>query len=218
MALIVVSILIAFSLDRWWEASRQRGDERQYLEALHQEFTNNRATLQESLQGLAVMDAAVAQLLRLTGPEPQELSPDSLAALFDYSFRYGVLELPSGSLQGLLASGELAIITDERLKPRLAAWPALLARARGDTELLVQNREELIRYLDTLMPTLAIARNDGGGRRTKFPVHVAAVLSDMRVEGLLGNREVRLYNVIADHRQLVAAADTIIDLIDRSRR
>lgn len=220
MGLIIASILIAFTLDRWWDAARERADEQRYLNALHQEFTSNSATLQASRENLRTIDAAVVQLLALIGPQPRLIPPDSLAALFDYSFRFSVLELPSGSLEGLMASGDLSIVSNERLKAGFAAWPARLAQARSNAELLVQNREELIRYLDSLMPTLAIARNWDNERRggSLFPIPVAAVLSDMRVEGLLGNREVRLYNVIADHRKLIAAADTIIILIEQERR
>lgn len=216
MALIIVSILIAFALDRWWDAARENAQERRYLHALQQEFSSNKAALEQFLSRLATLDTAIAQILSLTGPEPQLVSADSVAALFDASFRFGVLDLPSGSIQALLASGDLAMISNAQVKASVAAWPARVAAARNDTELLQQNREDILRHLDTMMPTRAVASNISWWSygNTKFPIAVAPVLSNVRLEGLLANRAVRLRNVRNGYRRLTATADTVINLID----
>lgn len=39
--LIVISILVAFSIDAWWEERQDRGEERRILNALRDEFQTN---------------------------------------------------------------------------------------------------------------------------------------------------------------------------------
>jgi hypothetical protein len=82
MVLIIVSIFIAFALDRWWDAAREKAQERRYLHTLHQEFSGNKIALAQSLGRLAALDTAVAQILSLMGPQPQSISADSMAARY----------------------------------------------------------------------------------------------------------------------------------------
>jgi hypothetical protein len=217
MALIVASILIAFALNAWWEAAREDREESRHLAAVRGELAANQLYLRERIDALDQMDAAIAALIARIGPTPDPLPPDSIAALLDTSFGFGTLELAMGSIQALLASGELALLSNEELKRRIAAWPARAADARNDATLLVQNREDIIRHLDTLMPTLAIARNTGVLNHystTRFPIEPLRILSDRSLEGLLANRGIRLFNVRLDLQKLVAESDTIITLID----
>ena len=46
---IVVSILAAFALDRWWESVRARAEEQQVLESLDAEFRAARSQLESTL-------------------------------------------------------------------------------------------------------------------------------------------------------------------------
>lgn len=42
---IVVSILLAFGIEAWWQGRHERSDERQVLESLQQDFQENRVLL-----------------------------------------------------------------------------------------------------------------------------------------------------------------------------
>lgn len=210
-AIIVASILVAFGLDAWWESRLQVEETAAQLATLHDEFTANRedlAVLRNRLEGLRV---AVVSLLPRISPGAELLPLDKLNEMMDRSFRLSVIELGTGSVQALLASGRLAMIPDPELQALLAAWPAQTAKLARQSRLLEENREEIIEYLHDKVPTLEIAQNTGQMKRyprSDFTVNSAVVQRDMRLEGMFGNRGM----MIEDTDQIV------IGLMERSER
>jgi hypothetical protein len=83
----------------------------------------------------------VSEFLAHVGPDASLESIDSLASIIDLSFRGGKIELPTGSLQALLASGELSTVANSELKALLATWPAEVSRLRNQSGLLEDNRK-----------------------------------------------------------------------------
>ncbi len=188
---IVVSILIAFSLDAWWERSTEINRKREQLEAIQNEFTANIDELQVLFDRLESMRVAVIELLPHISPTSPSLPLDSLTSLMDLSFRLGTVELQTGSIQALLSSGELAGVGTPELTALLAEWPAEVARLRNQSGLLEENREIIIEYLHARIPTLEIAHKTGQMDRyprSSFEASAEAVQRDMKVEGLFGNR------------------------------
>ena len=192
---IVLSILAAFTLDAWWDRRTGANQARSQLETLHAEFAANQEDLAELRRRLQSMKIAVASLLPHVSPNAALLKPDSLSTLLDLSFRLGTVELRTGSVQALLASGELADIGDSKLKALIASWPAEVAALRRQSALLEENREIILDYLHDRFPTLEIAHKTGQMSRyprSNFTANAAAVQRNMRVEGLVGNRGMML--------------------------
>jgi hypothetical protein len=120
VVLIVTSILIAFSLDAWWDSQLQRRDEREALLALRSDFVATRdeyVTLERTHNNRL---AAAEALRGLPSTGDSGLSADSLAALFGRAFTRGTSDPPVGALQSLLASGRLGLIQDDTLRAYLA--------------------------------------------------------------------------------------------------
>ena len=47
IAIVAIGILIAFSLDSWWDGRQEHARELRHLKALYQEFADNRHRLRE---------------------------------------------------------------------------------------------------------------------------------------------------------------------------
>lgn len=130
-AVIVVSILLAFALDAWWDSRGQRQEEIQVLENLRSEFQAagsqldrylivDQTTLTSIEAILGSAQAAFAAGEAQAAVATVDLARTLIAPTFDPR---------TGTLDGLLASGRLGILSNENLRRRLAAWPGLLADA-----------------------------------------------------------------------------------------
>lgn len=190
-AAIVASILLAFAIDAWWDARVELSRSKAQLRTLQIEFGEVEAHLQQYEVRLLNLRQAVSDLLSHIGPDTQLQSIDSLYILMDRSFRASRMELPTASLQALLASGELSDDSAENLNALLAAWPAQVSKLRNQSGLLEENREEIIRYLHDKVPTLGIAYKTNQMNHypeTNFVGDPEIIQRDMKIEGLFGNR------------------------------
>jgi hypothetical protein len=216
-AAIIASILLAFAIDAWWE---QRGEHRRslaQLSTIRTEFVEVDQRLAELHRELVGLRGSVSEFLQHVGPDAPQQSLDSLESLIDLSFRSSRVELPTGSLQALLASGELSSVADSDLRALLATWPAEVSRLRNQSGLLEDNREEIIRYLHDRIPTLAVAYRTGQMNaypRSSFTAEPGILQRDMKVEGLFGNRGMMIEDTLQIIDELKVRVATGIELIE----
>ena len=205
---IVTSIIAAFGLEAWWGARAETERARAQVESMHAEFSATKAELAELRTRLESLRIAVAAILPIVGPNTEVVPADSITKLVDRSFRLGTVELRTGSVQALLAAGELASIRDPGLEALIAGWPTDVADLRAQTRLLEENRELIIDYLHDRLPTLDVTQNTGQmGRypRSSFSVSGERFQRDMRVEGLFANRGM----MIEDTDRIVVTLDEL---------
>lgn len=133
---IVVSILLAFSLDAWWDARGQRLEEEQILENLQTEFAAAGVQLDQYILYHRVTLSSVSLVLDSTraahaeGRTLVEVPSIHLArALIGPTF-----QPRTGTLEGLEHSGALGILQSGELRQTLLAWPGLLAEASEEEQ------------------------------------------------------------------------------------
>jgi len=122
-AAIVVSILLAFSIEAWWDNNQDRSEEQGILLGLKSEFEQNLAFIETELSYrnavidsiLKIFDASVAQ----TSIEPEVL--DELIGDITW---WKNIEYSRGAIDGLLQSGGLSLIENEELRRVLASMPS----------------------------------------------------------------------------------------------
>jgi hypothetical protein len=196
VVLIVVSIIIAFAVDAWWDELGEKRQEQDHLAALFAEFEVVRQQLDAQLFLVARSRGATEEILRLTGPSPPHVAADSIAGLINDSFNVGVFASAGGALQALLASGGLSLIQSDSLSALLAAWPSLRASIAANEEILVLNREEEIQdYLvQAGVPISRVASNLDwlDIPQTKFDLDAATLLSSVEMESMFVTRIIRL--------------------------
>lgn len=214
---IVASILAAFALDAWWNGRIEERQIHAQLQTIRGEFVSIRSELQDESDRLERVRVAVANVLPQISPTAEVLSLDSIAVLMDVSFRHSTIELQSGSLQALLASGQLASVDYPELPALLATWPAAAASLRTQSQMLENNREMIIEYLHDRIPTLQIAEKTGQMEpypESDFTASAQVVQRDMKVEGLFGNRGMMIEDTDVLVQDLYSRAGRIIDLMD----
>ena len=188
---IVVSILLAFAIDAWWQERSDRAREQNAIRRLIVEYEIN-------LQGLDadkgdhqnVLDAT-GGLLDLIGPDPAEVEdPDAMARLLIDCLTNPVLEPRLGTTNSLIASGEIRLLQDEEIQSALTEWPMLAQELIDWQEIERMHGEELI--LDLTYDYIAWPDMDVAlgyeGNPSRFDSDFDGLLSSMRFEGLLDNR------------------------------
>lgn len=149
MFVVVASILIAFSLDAWWDGHLERNDERSKLIGLRAEFDTIAAQLRVQALSHSRVAAAADSLLVLTGPVVTAQEAAEVPRLFTRALIPHTLDVSSGTVKALLAGGKLEVIRNAELRRALAAWEGNLQDATEDEG---NAREHLF---DLIVPLMA---------------------------------------------------------------
>lgn len=119
---IIASILIAFSLDAWWDSRELAEREGRYLESLEKDFLENRENLEQTIQ---VQNAVMESLQKLVlfgataTPTPDADSVESLVTLVFRDTNVGYS--PNlGTYQELLNTSSLQVVRSDSLRTFLA--------------------------------------------------------------------------------------------------
>jgi hypothetical protein len=127
--LIVVSILIAFAIDAWWEERGDRTEEQRVLTALRAEFQENAERLPRYIEAGEFAAAEAARLIQAIQDAAEGgrivVTPEQLMALT----AFGSFDPVRGAFDAMLQSGELRYIRNQALRSRLVRWPSLIADA-----------------------------------------------------------------------------------------
>ncbi len=131
-AAIVVSILLAFAIDAWWDDRKERIEEREVLHGLKSEFSRYRDDLAISIEIQASVLLVTSDLLVATrrGFWESEIHTidEALVNLSDpRSHDFG-----GGVLDALISSGRLEMISNNDLRVKLATWSEVFNEIRDD--------------------------------------------------------------------------------------
>ena len=136
IVLVVIGILIALQLNNLNEIDKVKDTEILYLNALHDEFSNNLIEVERVIKlnakGLAYANA----LLDKMGTSDLDLTEKVFDSLMYRTIVAEIQYRPSpGTLIELVNSGKLSIISNRELRLKLASWDGIL------TSVLFQEEE-----------------------------------------------------------------------------
>jgi hypothetical protein len=120
---IVASILLAFSIDAWWDGHQERQEEERLLIALLDEFRENKGLLEEARIFHRAVEQAELELMALAAGSSPDISPDSLDQLVGEILWWGSeTKFSVGALNSVVLGGKLHLIRNEELRRELAGW------------------------------------------------------------------------------------------------
>lgn len=122
-AVIVLSILLALGIEAWWDDRQERSAEIQLLVSLGDELRENEERLSGSRAFAGAMEAAAYAMLDAAArPVASQPSPDSVDALLATLTWWAGTEWVTATVDALVSSGDVALISDPALRARLASW------------------------------------------------------------------------------------------------
>ncbi len=186
---IIVSILLAFAIDAWWDALKEREEEFRLLTALSAEMADNASGAAMYAERKAEQAKSIRILIDALESvhlgESVQLSNSDLASAFS-SGTYGVKR---AVYDAMVQSGQLRLVENDDLKQWLAGWPAILEdAAENDVQVREVWAPKVIQRLisDVSVPqifdSLACEPDDYQGRCAN---RESSVHSDTEVIGLL---------------------------------
>ena len=126
-AAIVASILLAFAIDAWWEERLERNDEREQLARLRVEFTENIRLIDRRTFESIILDACKEFFdLIETAQSRGDTAIDVPARMIVRILTAPTFDAHTPILNGLIRSGRLEIIEDQRILAPIAEWDRLL--------------------------------------------------------------------------------------------
>lgn len=226
-AVIVVSILLAFSIDAWWARLGERSQERVALDGLEADFTG----YLEILEGVRASNerraAAARVLVGLAGPHPSGVDEDEVHGLLGQIVIYRSIILPAGTLGSLLETDGLSLISDPAVRLELVAWTRVLDLAGERNDYLVEQARELDAFLKPRYPMDGILRRaeaqilevplDEAMTETRFPARVASLLSDQEFANHIAFAEDASVLLIDSVDQLAEEAARVLALVRAGR-
>jgi hypothetical protein len=188
---IVVSILLAFSLDAWWQSTSDAREEQSILEDLDDELAVVYAALTGIISATAAQESGAERLASTLGASQASVSvSDSLLALLfnDITFNPSL-----GSYDALISSGRIDLIKAQDLQNGLATWPSILDDA-------VEEQLRLQRFGDSeLKPLVEATSQDLSG--------TYAVLAQWESDKQIG--------AVGPHVTVVAPSTKLSNMIQR---
>lgn len=127
---IVASILLAFWIDAWAESSEERRIEQHHFELLVRDLTQEIATLQDYISYTSARGAAADTLISLVRTDSAPRDSDLSGLLVRATQRRTVLPAQA-AYKGLIASGDLALISDPILRDWIVRHYEVLERERA---------------------------------------------------------------------------------------
>lgn len=213
IAIVVVSILIAFALDAAWDRFREGSTEDALLRDLEVEFIANRGSLLEARETQLRALNNIGLALHAVPDGEAVWLPDSVVSRSVIAAGY---ESGDQVLAGALNSGTLNLISDQALRDHLAGWSTLHSDLRAN-EVAARNYARDILWpayagagdvshvvtnwaADLLPEVDAIRQSDPGDGRVEL-------VNSGQLRGLVGGRS---YGVVGS----IQAIDELLDAAD----
>lgn len=120
LLIVAVGILMAFQVDRWWEARRDREAERQHIDRLIDDLESDAKNLEYGVT-LAEFRLSLARLLMDVAEHPElamQSPVDFIVAVRQAAFTY-TPALTSNTFDELRSTGNLRLLRDSELKNAL---------------------------------------------------------------------------------------------------
>jgi len=119
---VLAAILIAFSLDAWWDGVQGRARAREAIEQVWTELEYNRPVLEAAIRTNKDLVAAVEQIRRLSPSEVDALPDDSLRVLLIRATSLTTFDPSLGAATAAISSGVLETKGMDRLPQAIATW------------------------------------------------------------------------------------------------
>jgi hypothetical protein len=147
---IVVSILLAFWIQAWWDSRSDANQEQALLLALSEDFTEAQRLLSYDKSMHNMTARAGEQLITFgeTGKVP-EADQNGVDLLISRHFARQTFDPPMGTVESVLGSGRIDLLTSQELIAELTKWSSVVTALRNSE---IEARDH---FYDQFYPYLA---------------------------------------------------------------
>lgn len=140
---VVVSILLAFAIDAWWDEYLEKRREDKQLVAMREEFIASSIAIDEILESIKQHASGVDELIS-TLKSVESGSITVPGELLGYAIGWRTSDVSTSTLDTLIASGDLNLLENENLRRDLAGFPAFLLNLTEDELMAMEFAESIM--------------------------------------------------------------------------
>jgi len=213
---IVVSILLAFAVDAWWEERIARNFEVEQLVRVSAELEANSERLQRKLNTISAAIEGAGEFISWMGPKPIDVSADVYRKQWGKFYSIGTLSVLRSAAQDYLATGRAGKARHEDIRRALAEWHTYAVELEDQYDLLRVAHAHINDYLQDLVPLLHIIVASGvvdENLASKFPFDHGEVLADPLMESRMAIYLIRLEFVLDQGLDLLQRQSELMEII-----
>lgn len=223
-AVIVVSILLAFAIDAWWDDRRDRVEEEEILAALTAEYQTNLNKVNYRIGQHLEMRGDVERLFGATDEEIHALPQDARSTMVVALCNPKTFDPVLGTTDALIGSGKLELIESQELRQALTTYLNLAQDASEDSGIIVRNAEQLWKQEIELGgpwtdPAIEVDRQ---GNPVSAPNYVRPptvddllrLRGDEQLQGIVGRCHLNVGYYLIELYRLRTQAELVIKLIE----
>ena len=209
MAVIVISILLAFGIDAWWARGQERKSVAEYRHLLSVQMSANRLMLQSEVEDSERDQEGLGAAIRAISPNPSPISADSLWSLLQPGWGLGTQTVEVSALESLLSLASFDPTEDPVLYRHMIAFRGRTDRLEDNVDRFVVARGRTSDYIRSVSPPPALLPPDPDSGEV-FLVPIDQLLRDPQLESLL--KELHGRHNLRERwaRELSTLADSIL--------
>ena len=159
--LVVVGILIALQINTWNQNRVNRKVHKEIISSLNKDFKSNKSAVHEHLKGVQLKIKSNKKLMTLIGASREELNQHNLDSLIHFSMGSADVAFADNTLNNLIQTDRLNLITNDTLSELLYQWGSLKAVHQKRADKLDNWVNE--QYVPYLMTKISFKQVDGYG-------------------------------------------------------
>ena len=139
--LVVIGILIALQINTWNENRKNAAKETQLLTSFKNDILENKKELNRIIDKTGITIKAADSILQFESGDLNVFNLESFANCLLDATNYTVYMTQEGTIQDIMGSGNLGIITNDSLRLAIGSWNANLKLLR-ESEILDKNSKD----------------------------------------------------------------------------
>ena len=213
---IVVSILLAFAIDAWWEERQEQTAQLERLARVAAEIEVNSVFIERKIDTLVGAIDATSVYLSWMGPDPDPVTREQFSRQWGVMLDIGMFSITRRSTDEYLGAAETTSSQQAGVRQALLEWYTegdLIVRQH---ELLRTQHSDVAAYSVSASHVPVLATMDANPvmdrhPKSRFPVDTESALSDPREESLLSLYLIRMEFVVSRLRGFQARQEALIE-------
>ncbi|MGI9292169.1 MAG: hypothetical protein ACR2QG_12950 [Gammaproteobacteria bacterium] len=193
--IIIISILLAFAIDAWWDDRKQRSSAIEQLKRVATEMVANEQYVETKIQTLEDAVEGSAAIMTWMGPQPVEAPLPLFDDHWTDTLSIGFLELQRSATSDILARGQLASEDMNELRTSLLDWSAWANSLEQQYAMLREEHSQLMDEVRVAVPMWSMTYSHpllADFPKPRFPLDLDDFLGNPHIEGQLGLYALRL--------------------------
>lgn len=213
--LVVIGILIALQVNEWNEDRKFQNEEDRILQELYAEFYDNRMVLKNRIKILENANDHIRTLLSYMNSPKEMIHKVNMDSIIGYTLKYGNFNPSNSTIQEMISSGRLNLISNKVLKKNLYLWLQFLEDSDEDFKNQDQQATTLlIPYLYKRLSMRNIAAYGGinlGQKSELFTGDYSTIFHDLEFENLYEGKLFWNMTMVKHYKELDSLAIKIMN-------